>query len=117
MPVDASVVESPGWWLNRLGRKLENDRLRRRRMWDYYSGDHPIPEVPGVSDADAREWMSTGRANWIGLVIEAVRERLQVVGFRFGQDEGAEGGHLPTLRGLHPVGRGLYDEALLWRWA
>lgn len=91
MPVDASEVESPGWWLNRLGRKLDDDRTRRRLLWDYYTGNHPIPSVPGVSDADAEEWMRTGRANWIGLVIEAVRERLQVVGFRFGDDEGAEG--------------------------
>ncbi len=90
MPVDAQEIESPGWWLNRLGNKLDKGRDKRKRLWDYYTGEHPIPEIPGVSDEDAREWMKTGRANWIALVVEAVRERLQVVGFRFG-DEGAEG--------------------------
>lgn len=91
MPIDATEVESPGWWLNRLGRKLDDDRNRRERLWNYYTGAHPIPEVPGVSDEDALEWMETGRANWIALVVEALRERLQVVGFRFGEEEGDEG--------------------------
>lgn len=96
MPIDATQVESPGWWLQRLGKKLLDERedsppdehgevtpgldtLRR-----YAEGNPPLPHVPGVDPREVREWMKDARTNWTSLVIDSPVERMHVDGFRFG---------------------------------
>lgn len=90
MPVESAVPQSPGWWLRRLGRRLAEDRDRLDMLWSYYSGRHPLPQVPGLRNEEYQRWMRNARANWVELVVESLRERLAVVGFRVG-DEGPEG--------------------------
>lgn len=95
MPVDATKVESPGWWLQRLGRKLLDERddhtdcdgetepgldtLKR-----YAENKAPLPRVPGIDPAEVAEWMKDARTNWTSLVVDSPAERLHVDGFRFG---------------------------------
>ncbi|GAB7187160.1 hypothetical protein ATKI12_6991 [Kitasatospora sp. Ki12] len=88
MAIDASVPQSPGWWLSRLGNRITAEADELKTLWDYATGDPPIPNVPGVAPGDAREWMKLARANWAGLVIDATSERLGVDGFRFGTEGG-----------------------------
>ncbi|MFD6364365.1 phage portal protein, partial [Streptomyces roseolus] len=113
MPIDASKVESPGWWLARLGKKLLDERgdttdadgevvpgldtLRK-----YAENKPPLPPVPGLDPREVAEWMKDARTNWTGLVIDSPVERMHVDGFRFGEptdsDQGARAGDTEANR-------------------
>lgn len=98
MPISSDTVESPGWWLQRLGKKMLDERddhadvdgetepglntLRR-----YAENKAPLPTVPGVDPREAREWMKDARTNWASLVLDSPAERLHVDGFRFGDPD------------------------------
>lgn len=105
MALDASVVQSPGWWLTRLGYALmreRHDELVRGykgipeivpgldQLRAYAEGRAPLPHVPGVDPLEAREWMRDARTNWTSLVIDSPAERLGVDGFRFGDGSEAD---------------------------
>lgn len=98
MPVDATQVESPGWWLQRLGKKLlderedDTDALGETTpgldtLRDYAEGRPPIPHVLGVDPREARDWMRDARTNWTALVLDSPTERMHVDGFRFGDPD------------------------------
>lgn len=98
MPIDASEVESPGWWLQRLGKKILDERDDRidedgevepglDTLRKYAENRAPLPRVPGVDPREAHEWMKDARTNWASLVIDSPAERLRVDGFRFGEPD------------------------------
>lgn len=86
--IETSVPLSPGWWLARLMGKLEQKRPDYQLLWDYYTGDALIaPLNPSKAVREAyRRLMYMSRTNFAELVVEAVRERMKVVGFRTGAD-------------------------------
>ncbi|WP_327379455.1 phage portal protein [Streptomyces sp. NBC_01212] len=102
MPIDATEVESPGWWLKRLGKKLMDEREDSRPDADgeitpglntlrrYAEGKAPLPHVPGVDPREVAEWMKDARTNWTSLVIDSPTERMGVDGFRFGAAKGGK---------------------------
>lgn len=82
--LDQTTVDSPGWWLRRLQRQLD-DRTPRFTLLDrYYTGNHPLPEGDERARELFRQFQRKARSNFIGLVVESVRERMRVVGFRSG---------------------------------
>lgn len=86
MAVDPSVQGTPDYWLIRLGRRLEADRPRVELLEAYHRGDHPLPfGNKKMRDAYVR-FQRMARSNFVGLVTEAVLERLTVVGFSTGAD-------------------------------
>jgi hypothetical protein len=64
--------------------QLNAQRLTAAYYERYYDGDHPLTYIPGEQRDVFRRLMQEARANWCQLVVNAVAERLQVVGFRFG---------------------------------
>ncbi|MGW1269681.1 phage portal protein [Streptomyces sp. NPDC002491] len=105
MPIEASKVGSPGWWLTRLGYALlyeRDDHVQTdyrgnpevvpglNKLQAYAEGRPPLPHVPGVDPAKANEWMRDARTNWTSLVIDSPAERLGVEGFRFGDKSEAD---------------------------
>jgi hypothetical protein len=101
MPIDASEVESPGWWLKRLGKKLLDERDDYRdtagevtpgldTLRDYAEGRPRMPHVPGVDPREVAAWMRDARTNWTSLVIDSPTERMGVDGFRFGKAKGGK---------------------------
>jgi hypothetical protein len=95
VPIDASKVESPGWWLQRLGKQLLDERPDSRdedgettpgldTLKKYAENKAPLPHVPGIDPREVAEWMKDARTNWTSLVIDSPTERLGVDGFRFG---------------------------------
>ncbi|MFJ3084489.1 phage portal protein [Streptomyces halstedii] len=99
MPIDATKVESPGWWLQRLGKKMLDERKDSvdedgevepglDTLRKYAEGKVPLPSVPGLDPAEVAEWMRDARTNWVSLVLDSPVERLGVDGFRFGSSGG-----------------------------
>lgn len=97
MPIDASKVESPGWWLQRLGKRLLDERadsfvdgeriVGLDTLQAYAEGRPPLPYIPGVDPREVKEWMHDARTNWVSLVIDSPTERMGVDGFRFGNSK------------------------------
>jgi hypothetical protein len=103
VPIDASKVESPGWWLQRLGKKLLDERDDRvdadgerepglDTLRRYAENKAPLPHVPGIDPREVAEWMKDARTNWTSLVVDSPVERMHVDGFRFGEpDDDSDG--------------------------
>jgi len=69
-------------------RKLDFQTGRAARFQRYYDGDQDVPAILDTEERQAfRRFLDEARANWCELVVNAVAERLQVVGFQF---DGAE---------------------------
>ncbi|MFF6928374.1 phage portal protein [Streptomyces californicus] len=98
MPIDARTPESPGWWLQRLGKQMLDERDNTTDAYgetvpgldtlrSFAEGHPPIPHVLGVDPREAREWMRDARTNWTALVLDSPAERMHVDGFRFGEPD------------------------------
>lgn len=81
-------VGSPRWWLERLSKQLEDRQPHISLMSAYYEGDHPLPTTHAKLRHSYRRLLRFSRANWTGLIVDAVAERLHVDGFRLDSDEG-----------------------------
>lgn len=84
MAIDAQEPGSPDWWLIRLGKRLEADRPRIELLEAYHRGDPPLPYGNRKMRDAYRALQRMARANFAGLVVEAVLERLTPVGFSTG---------------------------------
>lgn len=82
VPADAMTVAGPAWWLHRLTGQLLLDRPRMLLMDRYYRGNHPIPKMPRELEVEFKRMIVQSRSNFMGVVIEAPAERLNVQGFR-----------------------------------
>ncbi|MGH3099312.1 MAG: phage portal protein [Streptosporangiales bacterium] len=82
--VDVQSPGSAGWWLARLGRRLDDRRARYDLLDRYFRGDHRLPEGDDRCRDMFRRFQRKARTNYVGLVAESVRERLHPVGFRTG---------------------------------
>lgn len=87
---DALEPLSPEWWVKRLHEKLVARRAEIEFYNDYYTGDHPLPWLAPQAREEFRRILRMTRTNYMGLVCDSVAERLNVEGFRFGPDAGAD---------------------------
>ncbi|MFK8844687.1 phage portal protein [Streptomyces sp. Ac-502] len=78
---------SPEWWLERLWAQLEDRRKYVDVMRTYYSGDHPLPMITEKARPAFQRLLKQARSNYVGLVVDATAERIQVDGFRLGDAE------------------------------
>jgi len=86
-------VHEPGtplWHLARLHAALDARRPTIDRYAAYYEGHHPMAFASAKFRAAFGSLFSTFADNWCELVVDAVKERLHVEGFRFGADTGAD---------------------------
>jgi len=85
-----AAVGSPEWWLRRLHREI----VDRRPMLDlfdaYYRGDHPLPWLAPQARNEFRRVLQMARANYMGLVVDAMVERLALEGFRLAGADAAD---------------------------
>jgi hypothetical protein len=87
---------SPEWWLGSLERKLLQRQSEMQKMNDYFEGCGPLPFVtrahlPKIRN-EFRQMLEDSRANFMGLVVDATKQRLRVDGFRLSasSDEAAD---------------------------
>lgn len=86
----ALVVESPEWWCDRLYSRLIDRQESLEYFSSYYRGDHPLPWLPNQIQDMARRILKMTRTNYMGLVVDAVTERQEVLGFRIGDDSAGD---------------------------
>lgn len=75
-------VGSPLWWVQRLEKRLKDQVHDAELLGRYYEGDHPLPVAHDRAREAFQRLLRQSRANWCGLIIDAVAERLHVDGFR-----------------------------------
>ncbi|MFD5566642.1 phage portal protein [Streptomyces cadmiisoli] len=84
-PISKPKPGEPLWWVDRLWKELAERRKYADVMRQYYSGDHPLPMIPDKARAGFQRLLKQSRSNYVGLVVDATAERLQVDGFRLGK--------------------------------
>lgn len=77
----------PLWWLGRLYEELEKRRKDTELLRCYYCGDHPVAVVPEKARHAFQRLLRQSRSNYVGLVVDATAERIQVDGVRIGTAE------------------------------
>jgi hypothetical protein len=78
-------------WREQLDAELSARLTRIERYERYYDGDHDSIIYSTAKFREAFGEMFKGFAtNWCGLVVDVAAERLQILGFRFGEDEADE---------------------------
>lgn len=82
--IDASVPNSPEWWLMRLGTRLGDEATGLDELDHYAEGDHPLPEGHRKARDAYRRFQQMARTNFCGLISSAVGERLAIQAFTTG---------------------------------
>ncbi|MGW7248828.1 phage portal protein [Streptomyces decoyicus] len=77
-------VDSPDWWLLRLGRQMRDRTSELDTWWDYYRGRHPLPELPRNVGEAFRAFQRKSRTNFMGTVANAPVHRLRALGITDG---------------------------------
>lgn len=82
--LDTNTPNSPGWWLSRLWKALDDEQSRLDLLANYQGGNHRLPEGHARAREAYRRFQRKARSNYTGLVANAVTERLKPIGFRTG---------------------------------
>jgi hypothetical protein len=77
---------TPLWWVDRLATQLRERRPGIEKADAYYRGDHPLVFASEKFRIAFGGLFGGFADNWCELVVDAVEERLNVEGFRFGDD-------------------------------
>jgi hypothetical protein len=75
VPIDATETGSPGWWMNRLFRKLERDQKRFQVLEDYYSGRPRLAWGSEQVRSRFYRFQNMSRTNFAALIVQAPCER------------------------------------------
>lgn len=86
--IDASPAYSPLWWVAKLSAQIRNRQSDIDRADAYYRGDHPLAFASDKFRTSFGGLFNDFADNWCELVVDAVEERLNVQGFRFGDKRG-----------------------------
>jgi hypothetical protein len=81
-PMQKPKPGEPLWWVDRLWTELVERRKYADVMRRYYSGDHPLPMIQEKARPGFQRLLKQARSNYVGLVVDATAERLQIDGFR-----------------------------------
>lgn len=83
--------QSPQWWLEQLYRRLRYQQEHFDLVNAYYCGEpKKMPWLPDQAQNDLRRLIHLTRSNYMGLVVDAMVERMQVEGFRVNDSESSD---------------------------
>ena len=109
---------SPGWYFKQLFNEL-SDRKRRDRLdmlFDYLSGNAPLPRGAERAREAYEAFMRMARSNFAHLVVSALADRLRLTGFRSAADADATGdpelGNLWERAGLNVTSADVHNAML-----
>jgi hypothetical protein len=75
---------TPEWWVDRLSKRLFAERAAMEEFDRYDRGDFPLPFVREDLREPFLRLLKISKINLMELVIDAAEERLNVIGFNFG---------------------------------
>lgn len=82
---------SAPWWLDRLITALAGKQAHYELLDRYHRSDPPLPPGPAKGRNPAFDYLrKKARVNWADLIVESVVERMTVVGFSSGPDNGSQ---------------------------
>lgn len=85
---------SPQWWVKRLYDRLKGQRETFELYDAYYRGKPPrLPWLPEQARDEFARLLALSNSNYMGLVVDAMVERMSVEGFTIGDDLSAD---MPT---------------------
>jgi len=85
--IDVQTPGSPGWWLWKLSEEQRRRRKTFDEMWARYEGNPKLPEGAESAAEAYRQFQKKARSNFAELVVQAVLERLGLLGFRTSDDQ------------------------------
>lgn len=88
MSIDVAERGSDGWWLQQLATKLAGRQQRLHALNERYEGRPPLPVGAENAREAYRAFQRKARTNYSELIVEAVRERMQIAGFRTAATQG-----------------------------
>lgn len=77
-------------WRDALIKSLDERQPIHKLYRDYYNGDHRLAYATSKFREAFGELFEAFADNWCGLVVDVAVERLEVQGFRFGEDDADE---------------------------
>ena len=80
--IDVKTPNSPGWWLMRCHRKLQDRLPRLTKLAAYRDGDPPLPRRSEVEKEAFRAFLKTSRLNMAESLVSSITERLAVRAIR-----------------------------------
>ena len=93
--IDIKTPFSDGWWLNHLANKLQAKIGKYQELDDYYCGEANFPGASTMSNKNMLDEFNKlkrlARLNFSELIVEAVRERMEPMGFNTGAAEDITG--------------------------
>lgn len=89
--LDTTTVTSPGWWLDRLSRRLDARVSGMTKYADYYAGRHPLMFATQKFREAFGDLFREVAVNFCEVVVDKLVERLEVQGFRLDSGEEANG--------------------------
>lgn len=105
---------SPMWWLATLERDLDARWQDVAKYDDYYRGDHRLLFASSKFKEAFGDLFSAFADNWCPIVVDAVEERLNVEGFRFGDESGdGDAWDIWQRNGLDAMSQIAHTEALI----
>lgn len=91
MTIDVDVALSPGWWMLRLARKLEQKHSQLELLDSHYRGDPPLPEGAAGAKSAYQAFQKKARLNLAELSADAVLDRMIPTGFQTGASNDENG--------------------------
>jgi hypothetical protein len=82
---------TPKQWLVRLYSQIMLRNRRTEKFDDYYMGEFDMPWLPSQVEDEFKRTLKLTRANYMGLVIDSMVERMDLIGFRRGEGDCAMG--------------------------
>jgi hypothetical protein len=78
LALDTTTPDSPGWWLNKLAKKLQGRLPRLQKLAAYHDGNPPLPEGNANVRSAFEALRKKARTNFAELIVGSVRERCSV---------------------------------------
>ncbi len=105
MAIDTSETRSPGWWLQKLYKKLEQRAPIYQERWDRYQGKNPVPNNTANPEAEEayKKFRRLAKTNFSELIVESRAQRMQPLGVRTGATDTKADDE------TDPLGREIYD--------
>lgn len=91
MPIDVEQPKSPGWWLDKLSKKLEDQRNDVQDLFDRFEGENPLPPSLNQAPETAKRLFRTAQTRFAEMIVKAVRYPLKIQAISTAAEPGVSG--------------------------